>query len=252
MKKYMCILLVFLILLTCGCASFQKIKITNAEISSTGSHKVIKFTAINNTKKSISDFTLDIDLIDSQGEEIKTTQVSYPIEIGPGQGATLSTQSDDDVVSARAAACHYKNSSGKEIDLTFKQLYIAEYNPKDTKQESGTIKTREEAAEIIIKDVKLQFLKKKYMTDGTYDPEKKQLMIASYCDLTLNECKASFAVNPDEWNELSQSIASMSETCLDEFKSYGFDDVHVSIGFMSKDDKIVISAADGEIIDSLS
>lgn len=252
MKKYMCILLVFLILLTCGCDSFQKIKITKAEISSAGSQKVIKFTALNNTEKSISEFTLDIVLIDSQGEEIKTMQVSYPIEIGPGQSATLSAQSDDDVVSAKASACRYKNSAGKEITLTFKNGYIAEYNPESTKQESGTIKTREEAAEIIIKDVKLQFLKKKYMTDGTYDPEKKQLMIASYCDLTLKECKASYSINTNDWDELSQSIASMSQTCLDEFKSYGFDDVHVSIGFMSKDDQIVISATDGEIVDSLS
>ena len=85
-----------------------------------------------------------------------------------------------------------------------------------------------------------------------YDAEKNQLMIATYCDLTLNECIASYRINPDQWDELAQSITTMSQTCVDEFADYGFDDVHVSIGFMSKDEQIVLSATDGEIVDSLS
>ena len=43
----------------------------------------------------------------------------------------------------------------------------------------------------------------------------------------------------------------MSETCLAEFERYGFKDVQVSVGVMSTDDKIMISATNGEIIDML-
>ena len=41
----------------------------------------------------------------------------------------------------------------------------------------------------------------------------------------------------------------MSKTCLNEFESHNFSDVHVSVGMMSSDDEILISATDGEIVD---
>lgn len=249
MKKTVCAFLIFILIFLCGCSSSGKISVTNCEIVISGDEKVSKFTVLNNTGKTVSDFCLEVVMLDSQGESTDTVQAEYPIDIKAGQSATVSAKSKSDYNTAKAVSCTY-TAGGKQEHIGFKNEYIAQQQGKSNS--GGSIKTRADVAEEMIQDVKFQFLKKKYMTDGTYDPEKKQLMIASYCDLTLNECKASYKINPDQWDELAQSMSSMCQTCVDEFKSYGFDDVHVSLGFMTKDDQIAVSVTDGEIVDSLS
>ena len=250
MKKIICAAAAFMLVFLCGCAGTEKLSVTNCEIVFSGEEKVSKFTVENNTGKTISNLTVLIKMFDSAGKETDSAEAGYPINVKSGESATVTAKSGRDYDYSKAVSCTYTLEGEAEKTLVFKKEYTARYENKT--EGPGSIKTRADVAEEMIQDVKIQFLKKKYMTDGSYDPEKKQLMIASYCDMTLKECKASYQINPDQWDELSQSMASMCQTCVDEFKSYGFDDVHVSLGFMSKDEEIIISATDGEIVDTLS
>ena len=242
--------MILLMLCFYGCSAGEKIEITNSEIVSASAAQNIKFTVRNNLKTTLKELTLNAVLLDADGNEIESCRAEYPIEVKSGESATLSIKSEKSFDTAKAVSCSYIDADGGQVTYKFKKEYIAVH--EDTTTAEKLIRTRADLAEEIIQDVKFQFLKKKYATDGAYDAEKNQLMIATYCDLTLNECIASYRINPDQWDELAQSITTMSQTCVDEFADYGFDDVHVSIGFMSKDEQIVLSATDGEIVDSLS
>lgn len=250
MKRIIGFLLVFAILSLCGCSSKADIEVTGCEIVSAGDAYNVKFTLLNNTDHTIKGLGITVSLMDDSGAETEKAQSSYPIAVSPKGSATLTVKGKKGIAKAKALSYSYTIENGETVSADFKKDHVAEISEVKTAQ--NVIKTRAEVADELIQDIKYQFLKKQYLTDGTYDEEKKQLIIASYCDLSLSECKASYRMSPDQWNELSQSISQMSSTCIDEFKSNGFDDVHVSIGFMSNDDQIIISATDGEIVDTLA
>lgn len=102
---------------------------------------------------------------------------------------------------------------------------------------------------MLIDDIKSKFRADGYNAEGHYDKNKKQLIIAAYFNKSYKSCAALYQIDPTQWQTLAESIASMSKTCLNEFESHNFSDVHVSVGMMSSDDEILISATDGEIVD---
>lgn len=226
-----------------GCNGKKTIESVSGEIIVNDKNCTVSFTVKNNTGKNISSLSGFISVYSKDKIVVKTDEVKYPIEVKNGDNATL-TLNVESCASARLDFCTFKGENGDEKRVDFKEKFVV--YPKEKSEE--TIKTREEVAEKIIRDVKSHFLAQGSFSEGHYNPDKKSLVIVSTYDMDADTCITLYQKEPDMWKSLEDGIVSMSQSCLDDFKANNFDDVTVNVGVMSKDEELLFSATDGQLV----
>ncbi len=244
-KRFFSVLIIMAIICSCfyGCGVAKSIEPVSGEIIVNDKNCTVNFTVKNNTGKNISSLSGFVSAFSKDKIVVKTDEVVYPIEVKNGANATFSFNVES-CAYARLDFCTFKDENGDEKRVDFKEDFIA--FPKVSSD--NTIKTREELAEKIIRDVKSKFLAQGSFSEGNYNPDKKQLVIVSTYERDADTCISLYQKEPDMWKSLEDGIVSMSQTCLDQFKENNFDDVSVSIGVMSKDEELLFSATDGQLV----
>ena len=246
-KNISVFLLTFALIFLSACSSgHTQIESVGSSVTKAGEDMIVKFIIKNKEKEEITDLKIKADIFDKSGNKVDQVEMNYPVKIGSDEEVTLSARCDENCLSAEATEFSYLKGS-KTVTGKFQSGITAQYEEPTTADES--INTREKLAEVLIDDIKSKFRTDGYNAEGHYDKENKQLIVAAYFNKNYTSCAALYEINPTQWQTLAQSIASMSETCLDEFKNHNFSDVHVSVGMMSSDEEILISATDGEIVD---
>lgn len=230
-----------------GCGKQDGIEFVSGEIVPSENESAVSFTFLNNTGRTIYSFSAVIRIFTDKDTVCDEQGAVYPIEIENGAKATLTVKTDKECTSAKAVSYSYKTENKTEKSGELSDEFTA-YIKKDS---SSSIMTREQLAEKIIRDVNSQFLKKGSLSTGSYDADKKRLVIVSKYKEKYEACLDSYERNPDMWTELVDGIIQMSRTCQDEFKSNNFDDVDVSVGIISRDEEIMFSATNGELAETL-
>ncbi len=251
MKKTISLFLIFafVVCLFSGCSAKSGIEITSCELNRTKNGVNGIFTVINNESSKADDLVVTVKAYNKNGDETKTVEGKYSLYVDPGHEATITVELPADTESAQAVSYSYSVDE-KEMSGSFAESVTATFPPVTTTD--SEINTREELAEMLIEDVEHKFMLQHFEAHGYYDKEKNQVIIASYATNTYDDCKYAYSMDPTVYNELAKSIQQMSLTCYEEFENYNFSDVKVSIGFMSSDEKIMISATNGEIVDNFS
>lgn len=239
--------LVILCLSFAGCGKQGSISFSSGEIVKGKDNSTVNFVLVNETGKTIESLSVVVRTFSDNNKKEDEKEVVYPIEVENGMKATISMKTKKECVSAKAVSYKYKTSNGAEKSGSFGDEFTAYVK----KASSSSIKTREQLAEKIIRDVNNQFLKGGSLSTGSYDEQKKRLVIVSKYKDKYNTCLSAYEENPDAWQGLVDGIVSMSKTCHEEFVNNKFDDVSVSVGIISKDEELMFSATDGELIDSL-
>lgn len=245
MKKIISAFLMLFVLLSFSSCSGKKtiVPVSGEIIESEGSFSV-NFTVRNDTGGDVKNLTVFIETY-SDGETLcEKGEAVYPIAVQDGANATLTFKTEKKCTQARAVSYSFADEKGSEKSGEFSETFTAVIKEKS----DGDIKTREQLAERIIRDVKSQFLANGTYAFGKYDSEKKELLIVSRYDKDYDFCVELYESEPDMWKSIEDGIVSMSLTCLDDFKLYNFEDVKVNIGVISKDEEILFMAADGEIV----
>lgn len=240
---------VFIVCAFASCSPQEKLELVSCELIKTSNGVNGIFTVISHEKAQISNFAIAVKAYDKSGSEIKSAEGQYAIYVDPEHEATITVELPENTKSAKAISYSYI-VEGKEAVGSFSDISAAVFPPRTTADTE--VNTREELAEKLIEDVEHQFMLQHYEAHGYYDKEKNQVIIASYATKTYADCSYAYSVDPTIYNELAKSIQQMSLTCYEEFKNYNFSDVEVSIGFLSSDEKIMISATNGEIVDNFS
>ncbi len=223
------------------------IEIKSCELYKTLNGMNAKFEVINNEPGTIDNLSLEVETyVDSQAKE--SLAAEYSLYIESGDTATVTLTLPYECEKAVAVSYSYQTADGETLSGDFENKATAVMKETTTSAKKE-IKTREDLAEVLLEDVKHQFMLQSYEANGYYDNQKKQFVIAAYATQTYADCSYSYSIEPLPFRNLSDSIAQMSQTCYEEFQNYGFADVQVSIGFMSSDEKIMISATNGEIVE---
>lgn len=205
------------------------------------------FIIHNKEKSTIDNLKITVKAYDQSNKETGTYNGKYVLYVDPDHEATVTVALPDG--SKKAIVTEYSYTLGKkEKNGSFDKNNVATFMPTTTADTK--IDTRKELADVLIEDIRHQFMLQKYEASGYYDEEKKQVIIASYANKTYDECYYSHSLEPGIYNALAQSIKQMSLTCYEEFQNHNFTDVKVSVGFLSSDKKIMISATNGEIVDN--
>ncbi len=245
MKKFLSVFILLLFLfLFAGCSGKNRIEFYSGEIVYSEKTSLISITVQNKTGEKIKN--LSVTALTDDGE--KHTG-KYPIEVEPDGRATLSINGKMNCKSVKVISFSYDNQKGKTFTGEFGENAVVK--PR-VKSDGETVVTRESLAEKIIIRVRDEFLKKRTYSQGQYDPEKKILYVYSQYPEDYDYCYDSYQKDPTAWKSLEDGVVKMSSDYLSEFKNNGFDDVTVSIGVMSSDEKIIVSASNGELIDTLS
>ncbi len=232
-----------------SCSTTDDIEITESRLIETKNGVSAIYKIRNNTDTIISNLTVTVTGYNINSEKTGDFEGSYSHYIEADEEATLTVRLSDDCATAEISAYSYTAGS-EEIKGEFIKNATAEFPQKTTADKK--IDTREELATKVIEDVEHQFMLQKYEAHGYYDKEKNQVVIASYTTKTYDECYYAYTLDPTVYNALAESIAQMSMTCYEEFQNYNFKDVEVSVGFLSSDEKIMISATNGTIVDNFS
>ncbi|MBQ8784242.1 MAG: hypothetical protein IJZ57_10790 [Clostridia bacterium] len=249
--KTMCLFLICAVVLFSfsSCSLSSGIEVSSCELIKASDGIKGIFTILNNENKTIDELKITVKAFDKNKEEIDSCEAEYALYIDPDHEATITVSLPEETETATAVAYKY-TVDGKEKSGEFKENNIAafpEITTADTK-----IDTREELAEMLIEDIEHQFMLQQYEAHGYYDKENKQVIIASYATKTYDECYYAYSLDPTIYNDLEKSLEQMSLTCYEEFQNYNFKDVEVSVGFLSSDEKIMISATNGTIVDNFS
>ena len=229
-----------------SCSHGGTVEITSAELTESANGANVKFVVKNNTGETIDKLKITADVFDSE-KKTDTVELSYSLTVGAGDRATLGKSLPSECKKCVATAYCYVSESGETVSGSFSGGNEAVFSQKT--EETKNISTRAQLAEVLIDDIKKQFLSQGFSSDGNYDADKKQLVIVSYAKSSYETSLQIYNQSPESWEATADSIAKMSKTCLAEFERYGFKDVQVSVGVMSTDDKIIISATNGEIVD---
>ncbi len=240
---------VFIVCAFVSCSPQEKLELVSCELIKTSYGVNGIFTVLNNEKAQIYNLTVTVKAYDENGEFIDSAKGEYALHVDPEHEATITVDLPENTESAKAVGYTYV-VDGKENNGSFAESPAATFPPQTTADTK--IDTREELAEKLIEDVEHQFMLQHYEAHGYYDKEKNQVIIASYATKTYADCSYANSIDPTVYNELAKSIQQMSLTCYEEFENYNFKDVKVSIGFLSSDEKIMISATNGEIVDNFS
>ncbi len=241
-----CVLFVFTFT---SCSTNENPKLVSCELIKTSNGVNGIFTILNNEKAQIYNLAITVNPYDKNEDLIESAGGSYAIYVDPDHEATITVELPSNTERAEAVSYAYI-VNGEKKSGEFKENNVAVFPEKTTKDTK--IDTREELAEILIEDIEHQFMLQHYEAHGYYDNEKKQVIIASYANKTYKECEYAYTYEAAEYDALAKSIQQMSLVCYQEFQNYNFDDVKVSVGFLSSDEKIMISATNGEIVDNFS
>lgn len=236
-----------LCLTLCGCGKVRKPEITDGEIIAGKGEYSVSFTVSNKTGGTVSGLTVEVKTYGKGGAAADEGEAVYPIDVENGSSATVVFKTDKACESAEAVRYSYRNESGDEIKGEFDGDFRA-YVKKAT---GNDIATREQLADEIIREVRDSFLKKGTYSTGSYDSDRKQLVIVSRYEDDYDTCLRAYKENPDAWKPLSDGVVSMSQTYLERFQDENFDDVTVAVGVMSDDEQIMFSATDGSLKESL-
>lgn len=250
LKAVSLVLICIVILCVFASCSFNSgVKIASCELIETSVGVSGIFKILNCENSTIDNLKITVKGYDENGKETGTFEGKYALYINPDEEATITVALSAECESARAVSYSY-SLDGKEKSGEFKADNEATF-PTQTTADTK-IDTREELAEKLIEDVEHQFMLQKYESHGYYDAEKKQVIIASYAAKTYDECYYAYSVDPNAYDDLAESLARMSLTCYEQFQNHNFKDVQVSVGFLSSDEKIMISATNGTIVDNFS
>lgn len=251
MKKFVSLFLVFafVVCLFSGCSAKSGVEITSCELNRTKNGVNGIFTVLNHEKSRIDNLAITVKAYNQGGSEIDEVEGQYSLYVDPEHEATITVALPRNTESAQAVSYSFTIGEKKKSE-NFAESNTATFPPVTTTD--SEINTREELAEMLIEDVEHKFMLQHFEAHGYYDKEKNQVIIASYATSTYDDCKYAYSMDPTVYNELAKSIQQMSLTCYEEFKNYNFSDVEVSIGFLSSDEKIMISATNGEIVDNFS
>ena len=243
------LLLSFLmLLLLVSCSHGGTVEIVSAELIESADGANVKFVLKNNTGADIDKLKITADTFDGENKT-GSVELSYSLPVGAGESATLGKAVPSECKRCVATGYSYVNDSGDTVSGNFSGVNEAVFAEKT--EESKNISTRAQLADVLIDGIKKQFLSQGFSSEGHYDSDEKQLIIVSYAKSSYETSLLLYEKSPESWQNTAESIAKMSETCLAEFKRYGFKDVQVSVGVMSTDNKIMISATNGEIVDML-
>ena len=245
--KPICLLLA-IVLIFAGCSeSPDKIEITSGELFRTKNGISAKFEIINNEPGTITELKLNV-ITYNDNKEIEQASVDYPIYVEENETASLTLAFEYECDKAVAVSYSYMKADGESVTGNFSQKYEAIFNTESTTS-AENINTRENLANKLIKDIERQFMLQSFEAHGYYDSEKNQLVVAAYAKDLYKDCYYAYQVDNTSYQNLAKSIATMSQTCYDEFRLYKFNDVQVSIGLLSADETIMISATNGEIVE---
>lgn len=231
-----------------SCSQGGSIDITGTELTQSANGTNVKFTVRNNTGETIDKLKITVETYDGE-KKTDTVELSYSLTVAAGDSATLGKSLPFECKKCVATDYSYVNDSGDTVSGSFDGGNEAIFSQKTEGKKN--ISTRAQLAEVMIDDIKKQFLSQGFSSDGNYDSDKKQLVIVSYAKSSYETSLLLYKKSPESWDDMADSIAKMSATCLAEFERYGFKDVQVSVGVMSTDDKIILSATNGEIVDML-
>lgn len=245
MKKIVSVFMIIFILLSfASCGGKKQIVPVGGEIIESGGSFNISFTVRNETGGAVKNLTLNIGTYYGDNSLCENGMAVYPIDVENGVNATLTFKTDKKCAAAKVVSYSFTDEKGKEKSGTFSEDFTALIKEKS----DGSIKTREQLAQRIIRDVKSQFLAKGSFAVGSYDDDKKELVIVSKYEQDYDTCVELYEREPDMWKSIEDGIVSMNLSCLDDFKEYNFEDVKVNIGVISKDEQILFMATDGEIV----
>ncbi len=246
--KISSVLILILLLLT-SCSDNGYIEISSSELYSTDKATVAKFEIKNCEKSEIENLSITVEAFDKSGNSLGELSAVYSLPVEPEAVATLSVAVDEKSEKAVAVTYEYtvngenkKGSFENVPDATQASITEADFN----------YETRGELADALIKDIKRQFMLQKFEAHGYYDSENNTLVIAAYTSKSYNECVYENSIDSSGYVALAESIATMSQTCLDEFEFHNFNDVQVSVGLLSSDEEILISATNGLIVENLN
>lgn len=249
LTKLSAFLTAFVILFSlASCSRGGTVEITSAQLTESAGGANVKFVIKNNTGAAIDKLKITADTFDGENK-MGSVEISYSLTVAAGESATLGKAVPSECKRCVVISYSYVNDSGDTVSGSFDGGNEAIFSQKT--EESKNISTRAQLAEKLIDDVKSQFLSQGFSADGNYDSDKKQLVIVSYAKSSYETSLQIYNQSPESWENTADSIAKMSASCLSEFERYGFKDVQVSVGIMSTDDKIILSATNGEIIDML-
>ncbi len=207
------------------------------------------FKFVNNEKENAYNLEITVKAFDKNGRELAETEGRYALYIEPDHEATVTVELPAGTVKAQAVSYRY-TVSGSEKSGDFEKSVDATY-PVTTTADSK-IDTREELADKLIDDIEHQFMLEHYEAHGYYDKEKNQVIIAAYATQSYNECYYAYSIDTTVYSTLAKAIEQMSLTCYEEFKKYNFSDVKVSVGFLSSDEQVMISATNGTIVNNFN
>lgn len=248
MKKIISIVFLICIIFSfASCSTVQPVTVSSCELYETSSGVNGKFVILNSSNDTLSDLKAVVCGYDKNQKEIVTKDASYSLEIKPEEEATVTVELTKECESAKIISYSFVTSDGKEKSGEFSENNVAVFPPVTT--ENKKISTRAQLAEILIEDIEHQFMLQAFESHGYYDEEKNQLVIASYITKTYDECYYAYSLDNTVYDSLADSVVNMSKNCYEEFQSYNFNDVQVSIGFLSSDERIMISATNGELVD---
>lgn len=245
----------FILLIVGVCCSFSScsfnrgISIASCELIKATDNVNGIFKILNSEKSRIDNLSITVKAFDKSRNELGTYEGTYSIYVNPDNEATITVALPKETVSAKAISCTYILDSKKRTE-EFESISDAVFPVTTT--EKSKFDTREELAEHLIEDIEHQFMLKKFEAHGYYDKENNRVIIASYTTKTYSECQYARSIDPTIYNDLTESIKQMSLTCYEEFQNYNFKDVEVSVGFLSSDEKIMISATNGTIVDNFN
>ncbi len=245
MKNFISAFLIILILLSfSSCAGKEQITPVSGDIIEAEDGFIVSFTVKNDTGKAVKNLTLNIETYSDGSTLCEKGEAVYPISAESGAKATLTFKAKKECTQAKALSYSFTDEKGEEKSGEFAEDFIAVIKEKD----DGEIRTREQLAERIIRDIKSQFLANGSYALGKYDSENKELLIVSKYEQDYDTCAELYEREPDMWKGIEDGIVSMSLSCIEDFKEYNFEDVKVNIGVISKDEQILFMATDGEIV----
>ncbi|MBQ8227576.1 MAG: hypothetical protein IJZ88_01035 [Clostridia bacterium] len=250
LKPISLILIFFVVLFSfSACSISAGIKVSSCELIQTSDGVKGIFKILNEESSTIDKLKITVKAFDESNQEIETIEAGYSLYIDPEHEATITVALPEETANAKAVSFKYTVNE-KEKSGEFKESNIADF--KETTTKDTKIDTREELAEMLIEDIEHQFMLQQYEAHGYYDKETNQVIIASYATKTYDECYYAYSLDPTVYDDLEKSLEQTSLTCYEEFQNYNFKDVEVSVGFLSSDEKIMISATNGTIVDNFS
>lgn len=251
MKRLVSVVLLLALLAASMCACGKKkgsVDTLSGEITVSDGKYNISFTLQNNTGETVSELSALIRAFSSDGKQSDEKNVTYPIEVENGQRATFSFSTEKECEIAKAVSCTYKNAQGETVSAELSQEITAQLRSETAEKPV----TRETVANDIIREINNQFLKKGTPSTGSYDPDRKQLMIISRYSELYDDCLIAYSQDPTVWNSMTDGIVSMSLYCLEKLEDNGFTDVDVGVAIASLDDEIMFSATNGELTNYLA